>query len=132
MVASPPGAGCFRASMEYSHGGVSLQEMVIPVLRVKAARPTGGSARLLEAKWIGAKCRVSVGGDCTGIQVDIRTSLSDPTTSLLTDRQARQTTPDGKVTVFLEHDSDIGRQAEIVLSDSNGQVIDSLSTTLGA
>ena len=132
MMASPPGAGCFRASMEYSHGGVSLQEMVIPVLRVKAARPTGGSARLLEAKWIGAKCRVSVGGDCTGIQVDIRTSLSDPTTSLLTDRQPRQTTPDGKVTVFLEDDSDIGKKAEIVLSDSNGQVIDSLSTTLGA
>ena len=132
MMASPPGAGCFRASMEYSHGGVSLQEMVTPVLRVRAARPTGGSARLLEARWTGAKCRVSVGGDCAGVQVDIRTSLSDPTTSLLTDRQARQTTPDGKVTVFLEHDSDIGRKAEIVLSDSNGQVIDSLSTTLGA
>ena len=77
-------------------------------------------------------CRVSVGGDCAGVQVDIRTSLSDPTTSLLTDRQARQTTLEGKVTVFLEHDSDIGRKAEIVLSDSKGQVIDSLSTTLGA
>ena len=48
-IASPPGAGCFRASMEYSHGGVSLQEMVTPVLRVKAAQsggrlgPTAGS-----------------------------------------------------------------------------------------
>lgn len=132
MMASPPGAGCFRASMEYSHGGVSLQEMVTPVLRVKAARPTGGSARLLEAKWTGAKCRVSVGGDCLGVRVDVRTSQSDPKTSLLADKQAREITPDGKVTVFLENDADIGRKAEIVLSDSNGQVIDSLSTTLGA
>ena len=130
-MASPPGAGCFRASMEYSHGGVSLQEMVTPVLRVKAARSAGGSARLLEAKWTGAKCRVSVGGDFGGVLVDVRTSQSDPSTSRLTDRQARETTLDGKVTVFLEDDADIGRQAEIVLLDANGQVIDSLSTTLG-
>ncbi len=41
MMASPPGAGSFRAAIEYSHGGVSLQEMVTPVLRVKAAQPDG-------------------------------------------------------------------------------------------
>jgi hypothetical protein len=132
MMASPPGAGCFRASMEYSHGGVSLQEMVTPLLRLRAGPPQGGSARLLEAKWTGAKCRVSVSGDCLGLRVDLRTSQSDPNTSLLADKQARETTPDGKVTVFLENDADMGRKALIVLSDSNGQVIDSLSTTLGA
>ena len=130
-IASPPGAGCFRASMEYSHGGVSLQEMVTPVLRVIAARPTGGSARILEAKWTGAKCRVLAGGNCVGVRVDVRTSQSDPNTSLLADKQARETTPEGKVTVFLENDSDIGKDATIVLLDTSGQVIDSLSTTLG-
>jgi hypothetical protein len=131
MMASPPGAGSFRASIEYSHGGVSLQEMVIPVLRVKASQPADGSARLLEAKWTGAKCRVSVGGNCAGVRVDVRTSQTDPNTSLLTDKQARETTPDGKVTVFLENDADIGNKAEIVLLDSSGQVIHSLSTILG-
>jgi hypothetical protein len=132
MIASPPGAGCFRASMEYSHGGVSLQEMVTPVLRVKAAKSAGGSTNLLEAKWTGARCRVLVGGNCAGVRVDVRTSRADPSTSLLTDKQARETTPDGKVTVFLENDSDIGKVAEIVLLDASGQVIDSLSTTLGS
>jgi hypothetical protein len=71
MMASPPGAGSFRAGIEYSHGGVSLQEMVTPVLRVKATQPAGGSARLLDAKWTGAKCRVSVGGQCAGVRVDV-------------------------------------------------------------
>ena len=131
MMASPPGAGSFRAGIEYSHGGVSLQEMVTPVLRVKVAQPTGASARLLEAKWTGAKCRVSVGGACAGVRVDVRTSQSDANTSLLADKQARETTPDGKVTVFLEDDADIGKEAEIVLLDASGQVIHSLSTTLG-
>jgi hypothetical protein len=130
-IASPPGAGCFRASMEYSHGGVSLQEMVIPVIRVVAAKPQGGLARLVEAKWTGAKCRVSVGGDCSGVRVDVRTAQSDPGTSLLTDKQARETTADGKVTVFLEDDADIGKAADIVLLDASGKVIDSLSTKLG-
>ncbi|MGP8267143.1 MAG: BREX-1 system phosphatase PglZ type B [Beijerinckiaceae bacterium] len=130
-IASPPGAGCFRASMEYSHGGVSLQEMVTPVLRVKTAKPVGGSAHLLEAKWTGARCRVSVGGNYAGVRVDVRISQSDPNTSLLADKQARETTPDGKVTVFLEDDSDIGKDAEIVLLDASGQVISSLHTTIG-
>ena len=131
MIASPPGAGCFRASIEYSHGGISLQEMVTPVLRVRGSGSTAGSPRLLEAKWTGARCRVSVGGNCLGVRVDVRTSQSDPNTSLLADKQARETTPDGKVTVFLEDDSDIGKDAEIVLLDATGRVINSLHTTLG-
>jgi hypothetical protein len=117
--------------MEYSHGGVSLQEMVTPVLRVRAVPPKSSSAQILEAKWTGAKCRVSVGGDCAGIRVDVRTSQSDPTTSLLADKQARETTIEGKVTVFLEDDSDIGKNAVIVLLDASGQVIDSLTNKLG-
>jgi hypothetical protein len=28
-VASPPGVGCFKAGVEYTHGGISLQEMVV-------------------------------------------------------------------------------------------------------
>jgi hypothetical protein len=131
MMASPPGAGSYRAGIEYSHGGVSLQEMVTPVLRVQATPSAGGAARLLEAKWTGAKCRVSVGGNCDGLRVDVRSSQSDPNTSLLTDKQARETTVDGKVSVFLEDDADIGKQAEIVLLDSSGQVIHSLPTKLG-
>lgn len=130
-IASPPGVGCFRASMEYSHGGVSLQEMVTLRLRVTVARIAGGSAHLLEVKWTGARCRLSVGGECAGVRVDIRSRCSDPATSVLADRQAREIGPDGKVTVFLENDADIGQQAEIVLLDAAGTMIDSQPTQLG-
>ena len=130
-IATPPGVGCFRASIEYSHGGVSLQEMVTPVLCVTATRPTGSSARILEAKWTGAKCRVLVGGSHEGGHVDVRTTQSDPSTSLLSDKQAREVTAEGKVTVFLENDSDVGKDATIVLLDASGQVIDAVPTVLG-
>lgn len=131
LMASPPGAGSFRGGIEYSHGGVSLQEMVIPVLHVKSARPAGGPARLREAQWKNATCRVAVAGPCAGVRVDVRTRAADPATSVLTDRQAREVTAEGKVTVFLEDDTSIGQKAEIVLLDASGQVTDSLPTLLG-
>lgn len=130
-IASPPGVGCFRASMEYTHGGVSLQEMVTPVLRISRGNASGGSARLAESKWTGAKCRISLAGDGGGFSVDLRTQQADPDTSLLANRHAVKVPTDGKVTVFLDDDADIGRQAEIVLLDPSGKVIDSLPTTLG-
>lgn len=130
-IASPPGVGCFRASMEYTHGGVSLQEMVTPVLRISRGGTSGDSARLAEAKWTGAKCRILVSGDGTGFSVDLRTQQSDADTSLLANKHAVKITDDGKVAVFLEDDADVGRQAEIVLLNPAGKVIDSLPTTLG-
>lgn len=131
VIASPPGVGCFRASMEYTHGGISLQEMVTPFLRISRGGPSGDSARLVEGKWTGAKCRISVSGDCAGYQVDVRTSQSDKDTSKLANKQAQPLNADGKLAVFLEDDADIGSQAEIVLLDTSGKVIDSLPTTLG-
>jgi hypothetical protein len=117
--------------MEYSHGGVSLQELVTPMLRVTAAGPAGGSARILEAKWTGARARILLGGDFAGCRVDVRTIYSDPETTLLANGQTPEATLDGKATVFLEDDSDIGKSAVVVLVDAAGQVIDSLATTLG-
>lgn len=131
LIASPPGVGCFKASMEYAHGGISLQELVTPVLRLTTGKKSGTSARISEAKWTGAKCRITVEGDFAGVCVDLRTAISDPATSLLADKQARELTADGKVTVFLEDDGDIGKKAELVLINATGQVIGSLATTLG-
>ncbi|WP_353267986.1 BREX-1 system phosphatase PglZ type B [Gemmatimonas sp.] len=131
-IATPPGVGCYRANIEYTHGGVSLQEMVTPVLRVLASQVAGGSPRLADAKWTSARCRITLQADVNGLRVDVRTNPSDPNTSLLTDKQSRETAGGGKVTVFLEDDADIGRQAEIVLLDAAGQVIDTLPTTIGA
>ena len=134
MMACPPGAGSYLAGVEYAHGGVSLQEIVIPVLRIAGAEGVGAPARVMEAKWTGAKCRVIVSGDHAGMRIDIRVSQTDPTTSLLTDKQAREITTDGRVTVFLEDDgnADSGIHAEVVLLDSAGQVVHALSTALGA
>jgi hypothetical protein len=130
-IASPLGAGCFRASVEYSHGGVSLQEMVTPVLQLSRARSTESETRLHEARWGGARCRVSLRGDPTGMRVDVRADPNDQDSSVLTESQPREIGPDGSVTVFLHDDSDIGRSAFVVVLDNVGKVVDSLPTTIG-
>jgi hypothetical protein len=131
-IASPPGAGCYRAGIEYSHGGISLQEMVTPRLSVGSqGTQTSQGTRIANLKWSNAKCRVTVSGNTGGLQVDLRTSLSDPATSLLANRKAAEVNADGKVTVFLDEDADIGRQAEMVLLSPSGQVLHSIPTTLG-
>jgi hypothetical protein len=75
---------------------------------------------------------VTVEGDCSGVRVDTRSTQGDAKTSLLADKQSREMTADGRVTLFLEDDADIGKEATIVLINSSGEVIDSLRTTLGA
>jgi hypothetical protein len=72
-----------------------------------------------------------VTGRIDGLLVDLRTTLGDPDSSLLADRAPRDLTSEGKATLFLESDSDIGRQAEIVLLSSSQQVLHSYPTTLG-
>ena len=61
----------------------------------------------------------------------MRIRQSDAGSSLLADLQTPEVTLDGKATAFLEDDSDIGRDAIIVLLDETGQVVDVLSTTIG-
>ncbi len=131
FIATPPGAGCYRASMEYTHGGVSLQEMVTPLLKVTSGGTTAGPARLSNHKWSNANCRVSTRGEVSGMSIDVRTTQTDADSSLLAGGQPKKIGANGAVTVYLENDADAGRKAEIVLLDSTGKVVDFLPTTLG-
>ena len=38
-IAVAPGIGVFKTSMEYTHGGVSLQECLVPELTISSAAP---------------------------------------------------------------------------------------------
>ena len=69
-----PGVHCFVAGQEYAHGGVSLQECLVPVL---AFVSTGASAGVVvtvsEVQWVGLRCRVTVEPAADGLLADLRT-----------------------------------------------------------
>ncbi|MDB6112932.1 MAG: putative cytosolic protein, partial [Pedosphaera sp.] len=76
-IASPPGVGCFKAGTEYVHGGISLQELVVPRLVVKAASGSAGQPKISEVKWVGMRCRVTIEATLPGLKADVRSRPAD-------------------------------------------------------
>ena len=129
-VACPPGISCFKAGEEYNHGGLSLQECVVPTLTVRSGLTTAVSAKIEVVKWSGLRCRVKVAGQFEGCSVDLRDKAADPTTSL-----AASEGP-GRVTVAWPgpryvDDRHEGTAATLVLLDTDGNVIDKRLVTVG-
>ena len=58
-IASPPGIGAFVANSEYAHGGISLQECVVPELIVERGEEAV-TATITEISRRGMRCRVTV------------------------------------------------------------------------
>ena len=78
-VAVAPGIACFGAGNEYAHGGLSLQESLVPVIRVTGgAAATKPATKVVDVSWAGLRCRVQIDSGQTGLSVDLRTKVNDP------------------------------------------------------
>jgi len=89
-IATPPGAGCFRAGLEYAHGGLSVQEIVVPRLTIRAGVMAPGQAKISAVKWVGLRCRVSVQNAVSGMKADIRGRPADARSSKVEGGQPRE------------------------------------------
>jgi hypothetical protein len=130
-VACPPGIDSFVAGKEYGHGGLSLQECVVPQLTIQAAKQPVASAKVESFKWAGLRCRIKVEGQFSGCRVDLRDKVADPATSLV--GAARPVGVDGtaSLTVKAEFDSREGSASMLVLLDPAGSVLDKTPVTVG-
>jgi hypothetical protein len=129
-LAFPPGIGCFKAGTEYSHGGISAQELVVPRLTVQPSETTA-HATIVSVKWTQARCNVAIEGATAGYAIDVRERAADPSTSFLPDKLAKPIAADGTATIFLAEAADVGRAALLVLLDGNGHVVQTRPVTLG-
>ena len=59
-IAMAPGISAFSSGREYDHGGLSLQESVVPFLRVQRKGPVAGQPRLVSVSWNTRKTVCSV------------------------------------------------------------------------
>ncbi len=126
-IALAPGISCFVAGKEYAHGSLSLQECLVPQLKVSATK-AAPTASIKSAKWVRMRCKIEVEGDAAGLRVDLRTKLADPTSSLVTPKPVEA---DGTVSVMVEDDSALGTAAFLVLLNAAGQVLGKQSTMVG-
>jgi hypothetical protein len=87
-VVLAPGISVFTAGLEYAHGGLSLQEALIPSLTVTSGAAAAGRAvRIGSLKWAGLRLRVALEGPSDDLAVDLRTKPADPSSSVLSEDQ---------------------------------------------
>ena len=128
-VAIGPGIACFGAGNEYAHGGLSLQESLVPVIRITAGAGSANvETRIIAVSWAGLRCRVRIDAARTGLSVDLRTQVGDANSSV---SEARPVNDEGAASLLVADDGLEGTSAAIVVLDASGQVIARQSTIIG-
>ena len=130
-IATPPGAGCFRAGLEYAHGGLSVQEIVVPRLTIRAGVLASGQAKISAVKWVGLRCRVSVQNTVSGMKADIRGRPADAKSSKIEGGQPREIGSDGTVSLPVGDDRETGNAAVVVLLGPDGTPAHTVPTVIG-
>ena len=129
QVAVAPGIACFEAGHEYAHGGVSLQESLIPSVRVTAGkRSAAAQAKITDVAWVGLRCRVRVDGAEGQLRVDLRQRVGDPSSSVSTSRPVDDA---GAASLLVADDDLEGASAVVVVLDAEDRVIAKQSTIIG-
>ncbi|MGS2724909.1 BREX-1 system phosphatase PglZ type B [Porticoccus sp. GXU_MW_L64] len=125
----PYGIHSFIAGRAYGHGGLSLQECVVPVISINSKQPAvSSSAQISTAKWLGLTCKVKVETSTQNLRVDLRTKLADPGSSLVKVKSLDQ---DGKASLMVADDDQEGISAIIVILDEQDNVLCKQLTTIG-
>jgi hypothetical protein len=130
--AVPPGIGSFKGGQDYNHGGLSIQECLIPDMVVSLAGDIAATKAAVESvEWVKCRCRVSTSGAPIGAQIDIRTKVNDAASSLLPDKAPKALKADGGCNPVVEDDTMLGSAVFVVLLDESGKVIVKANTTVG-
>jgi hypothetical protein len=124
-----PGVHCFVAGQEYAHGGVSLQECLVPVLSfASTAAPASVVVAVSEVQWVGLRCRVTVQPAVEGLLADLRKRPNVPNSSIT---EPKALDADGRAALLVADDSLEGTMVSVVIVDASGRVVRKEATTVG-
>jgi len=130
-VAVAPGAKSFKGGVEYSHGGVSPQECVLPVIAITS--PGGGRQNRLpkieSIKWKRLRCTVEISNPTPGLKMDVRRNGSDPASSVAA--TIKEVEPDGLVSLLVTDESLEGQSVTLILLSPSNEPIAKADTTVG-
>lgn len=126
-VAIAPGVGIFVDGADYSHGGLTVQECVVPMLVIEAPRQKV-NVEITGVKWVGLRCRVTVVGATEGCTVDLRGKAGDPSSSIALEPKGIGASGQAQVAAGDEAE---GQAALVVVVDTHGKVMAKQATTVG-
>ena len=133
--ASPPGIACFSKRPEYAHGGLSVQECLIPDIRVRAAATDGrlgraGAARTVirSVSWRRMRCNIEVEAPPEGAAADLR--LGTPSGESVAS-SSKTIDADGCASLILPDDAHEDAALVLVVTTSDGRVLAHRNTRTG-
>lgn len=128
QIAYPPGIASFKAGEEYSHGGISFQESLVPIIELQVESTSDSSAVIKSVTWRGLRCNIEVASDAVGLMVDLRTKPAVMDSSIVASPKLIEA---GKASLAVVDDGFEGQAAVLVVLDANGNVIQKQATTVG-
>ena len=129
QVAYAPGVSSFIAGADYAHGGLSLQECLVPVLDLVVAAPSAAAQVTIKAvTWKGLRCVVEVDSSSAGLTVDVRTKPALATSSLVASVKPLEA---GKASLAVADDDNLGAAVVVVILGADGLVLQKQATTVG-
>jgi len=126
--AAAPGICCFNKSPEYAHGGLSIQECLIPDLIVESAGEQGARASILSITWRGLRCFVEASFQGGAVIADLR--LEQPGGESVV-AMPKSVEGDGAVSLVLADDEYEGATLVLVLLDESSRILAQQPTRTG-
>jgi len=126
-VATAPGIKCFNKSPGYVHGGVSVQECLVPDFTVTRGAGVQPPASIVAISWIKMRCVFECAGTLDGARADLR--LGTPHGKSIVG-SPKPIGTDGTANFVVEDDYE-AKDLVLVLCDSQGTVIAQRSTRVG-
>ncbi len=127
MIGYAPGISFFKKNNEYGHGGVSLQECLVPIITLESDQVSWQPISM-RVSWTGLRCSVNLEGVQAGNNVEIRTRHTDESSRICTPKTL---SGDGKVSLFVEDADYESAAAFVVVTDAKGVVLEKQQTVVG-
>lgn len=126
--ATAPGIACFNASPSYAHGGLSLQECLIPDLLVERGGGITPRAAIRSVTWRRMRCFVEAESTGGTVIADLRLEQANGKSVVAS---AKPLDHDGTTSLVVNDDYEDSNLA-LVLVDQDGNVLAQRKTKVGA
>ena len=126
--ASPPGIACFSQRPEYAHGGLSIQECLIPDIRVEGTADDRATAKIASVSWVRLRCNISVQAHGGPLTADLR--LGGPAGESVAS-SPKPIDADGFASLVLADDRHEDAALALVVTDADGRVLAQQPTRAG-
>jgi len=120
MIALAPGSSCFEEGKEYEHGGLSLQEVVVPDIIIQKGTTRTDGIEIQEITWSGLRCKIHLKG-AEGYIVDIRLKPADAKSSLTA--SSKSIDIEGTASLVITDPDQEGKKAYLVILDKTNNSV---------